>query len=626
MQPAGSDFDDPRLSAFCSRLLPELFHGIEHTADVWRRDPFDVSGIHANARTVFARLVEQALASDRTTGRLLLLQGEPGAGKTHLMRAFRNKVHHEGTGLFAYMQMTSSSRYYDRYILQKLVESLEQPYDLPDEPRSSLTLLSNALANRLPGGHKAVKQQLLDADPHGTHGGPVSDIANQLTDELVDELDADPDVIRALLLLQVGRPSVTRRVVKFLRAEALSAHDRKVLGGVAPRDDEEAPAQMIEQLRELISRCMGRCLVVCADQLEDIYNLDEAGDRFAHAMNVLKTVAEMPGTVVVVSCLEEFYVHLRSHLTRSVVDRLEHDPAPMLLNGERNPDEVTQLVQQRLQALYTAAEIDNPDELFPFVPAQMHLYAGQTTRNVLNDCLKFREAAIELGRVPDMQEVFDLIEEGPPPISELDAPVRHVQQTWNDDKTEPVSVPEVEDDLMQVLCESIEACASEFGPYVAFEVQRVHEDQIRVYTRGFEEDPPPMLVALCDKDPRGGALAAQIDRAKLAAGTLPLVLVRSASFPVDPATMASQRVASVLDAGGRAVVVTDSDWRSMIGLQKFHREYGDDLQLWRAFLQAETPLRRLASIRRILSLDRLRLPSADAPPRPPDTEELKMIR
>ena len=81
MQPVDSDIDDPRLAAFCSRRLPELFHGIEHTADVWRRDPFDVPGIHANARTVFGRIVEQALASDRTTGRILLLQGEPGAGQ-----------------------------------------------------------------------------------------------------------------------------------------------------------------------------------------------------------------------------------------------------------------------------------------------------------------------------------------------------------------------------------------------------------------------------------------------------------------------------------------------------------------------------------------------------------------
>ena len=619
--------EDPRLQAFCSRLLPELFHGVEHTADVWRRDPFDVPGIHANARSVFFRIVEQSLGTDRTTGRLLLLQGEPGAGKTHLMRTFRNKVHQDETGLFAYMQMTSTSRNYERYILQKVVESLEQPYDSPIGPhatlrgdtRSSLVLLSNALADRLPGGHDEVKQQLLDAES-------LEEVAHRLTDALVDELDADPDLIRSLLLLQVGRPSITRRVVKFLRAEALSDYDRSLLGGMAAREEEEAPMLMLDQLRELIRRCMGRSLVICADQLEDIYNLEEAGERFSTAMTILKSLAEMPGTVVVVSCLEEFYVHLRASLSRSVVERLEQDPAPMVLIGERNPDEVTLLVEQRLRQLYLEAGVDNPEPLFPFVPAQMHLYAGQTTRNVLNDCLRFREAAYEVQRVPDMQEVFDLIEEGPPAITELQAPVRRVQQNWNDDKSRPHAVPEDEDELLRLLCVSIEACAAEFGPFVTFEVQPVSDEHIRVVGRGFEEDPPPLLVALCEADPQGGSLAAQIDRARLSAGSDRCILVRSASFPVDPATMASQRVSAVLDDGGRAVVVTDTDWRHMVALQQFQRKHAADVGLYRAFLRAETPLRRLASLRRILTLDRLRLPAEDAPPRPPDTEELQMIR
>ena len=549
MHPAKDIPEDQRLKVFCSGLMPELFHGVEHTADVWRRDPYDVPGIHANARSVFARIVEHANISDRTTGRLLLLQGEPGAGKTHLMRAFRNKVHRDGTALFAYMQMTSSSHHYDRYILQKVVESLEQPYDLPENPKSSLTMLSDALSDRLREGREAVKEQLLAA------GANLEAVANRFTDELVDDLDADPDLVRAVLLLQLGRPSVTRRVVKFLRAEALSAHDREVLGGMAPREVEEAPTMMIGQLRELIHRVMNRVLVVCADQLEDIYNLDEAGERFAQAMTVLKTVAEMPGTVVVVSCLQEFYIQLKSALSRSVVERLEQDPAPILLIGERNPDEVTQLVERRLTHLYEVAGVENPEPLFPFVPAQMHLYAGQTSRHVLNDCLRFREAAMELQRIPDMQEVFDLVEEGPAPITELQAPIRRVQQAWNDDKSRPHVVPEDVSDLMRLLCSSIEACAAEFGPFVTFEAQPISDEHIRIWGRGFEEDPPPMMVALCEADPQGGALAAQIDRARLASGGDRCVLVRSASFPVDPASKPTPFVVIPTDSipGCRAI-------------------------------------------------------------------------
>ncbi len=612
--------EDPRLQAFCSRLVPELFHSVEHTADVWRRDPMDVPSIHAVARSVFARMVGQAATSDRTTGRLLLLQGEPGAGKTHLMRAFRNKVHREGTALFAYMQMTSSSRRYDRYILQKFVESLEQPYDAPDDPRPSLILLSNALANRLPGGSRGVKEALLTA------GDALGRVAGDLADQLVDQLDADPDLILALLLLQLGKPSVNRRVIKFLRAESLSEHDRTVLCGIAPREEEAAPAMMIDQLRELVRRCMDRCLVICADQLEDIYNLDEAAERFAHAMTVLKTLSEMPGTIVVVSCIEEFYDQLKSALPRSVKERLEQDPPPTVLVGERSPDEVTALVERRLAVLYAEAETTSADPLYPFVETQMSLYANQTTRHVLNDCLRFREAAIDLQRVPSLEEVLSLTGREAEPITELQAPVRRVQAAWNDDKSQPHLVPENPAELLRLLARSIEACAREFGPFVAFDVQPIHEEHIRVWGRGFEEDPQPMFVALCEADPASGQLAAQIDRALQASGTDRCVLVRSASFPVDPDSMAAQRVSRVMDAGGRPVIVTDTDWRQMVALQAFQRRFSGDQGLYQAFLRAETPLRRLPSLRRLLGLDRLRLPADDAPPRPPDTEELQMLR
>ena len=89
-----------------------------------------------------------AHADDGHVGRIMLLQGQPGSGKTHLMRAFRTQVHRQGLAVFGYMQMTSSSRRYDRYVLQKLVESLEQPHDADEGPASTLQWLSDALAAR----------------------------------------------------------------------------------------------------------------------------------------------------------------------------------------------------------------------------------------------------------------------------------------------------------------------------------------------------------------------------------------------------------------------------------------------------------------------------------------------
>src|SRR5690349_16412447 len=119
---------DPRIAAFCSPDGPAVFHAVAHSHEVYRADPFDVETIHEEARGAFRRLVEQATAPPGLPyGRILLLKGEAGCGKTHLMRAFRNWAHAQGRGYCGYMQMSTSAGHYGRYALNNLIDSLDKP-------------------------------------------------------------------------------------------------------------------------------------------------------------------------------------------------------------------------------------------------------------------------------------------------------------------------------------------------------------------------------------------------------------------------------------------------------------------------------------------------------------------
>ena len=95
--------------------------------------------------------------------------------------------------------------------------------------------------------------------------------------------------------------------------------------------------------------------MICVDQLEDVFDLDEAAIKFRRAMATLcDIVSRLPSAIVVIACLDNFYDQLKKLLTRPIVDRVENDPPPVELGGLCNLDEVENLIGQRLKFLYEA--------------------------------------------------------------------------------------------------------------------------------------------------------------------------------------------------------------------------------------------------------------------------------
>ena len=84
---------DPRLAAFLSPSCPEVFHSIATPNAIWKADPYDVETIHAEARAAFEHLLNRAgRTPPPPSGAVMVLLGEAGSGKTHLMRAFRTRA------------------------------------------------------------------------------------------------------------------------------------------------------------------------------------------------------------------------------------------------------------------------------------------------------------------------------------------------------------------------------------------------------------------------------------------------------------------------------------------------------------------------------------------------------
>jgi hypothetical protein len=608
--------EDPRLAAFRSPQALEAFHSVCQKDQVWRRDVFDVHDIHEPAREAFYTTLERAISPPETSyGHLLLLLGEAGSGKTHLMRAFRSYVHGNRLGYCGYLQMTTATENYGRYVLANLIDSLDDPYFEGEIDRSGLMTLSNALVASAGLISPEVVERLRTGEM------PAMDLA-RLTVEIADRFVSDkrfghldPDVLRAVCYLQRDDSRLKSRVLKFLRCEPLGEFDKSYIPGLEPRLHDHHPQQMVEQLGRLMWALERKSLVLLVDQMEDMANFDfdpgRAAVRFRRAVQTISAMSgAIPSSVFVVSCLEDFYQHLRDQLTGSARDRLEQDPEPVRLTATRTAEEVKKIVEYRLGAIYAAAGIESADPWFPFPPEFLAQLAGLRTRDVLDRCRKFRVEG-------------DGSHESAASVPAAPAPAFDLKQAWNDFRTSYKSnVPESDELQAEVLAAAIATCHLDLPDGPQFTVE-LDERQLIVgmtvgviggivgrLPAGGDSTSAKLLVAMCNKTAQGGHLARQVGELQKSAGDRIPVIVRSSEFPADPRSRIAGILSEFQKAGGRRASVEDSHWRMLLALEQFHTEHSGDPH-YAAWRQSDRPLASLKPLIDILHLDRL---SADASP------------
>ncbi len=599
---------DPRLAVFCSALGPEVFRSVCHRHEIWREDPFDVPTIHEEARDVFARLLNLATTPPATAaGRTLLILGESGAGKTHLMRVFRNHVHSRRLGYCGYLQMTSATDDYGRYVLSNLIDSLDQPYYESHSESSGLMCLSDALVE-IPSSVLRKERESLREDRFDDR--QLAKFIAHIADHIIEDeryAGCDVHLVQALLYLQRNEPRIKSRVLSYLRCEDLSEADRSVLGGMVPRTD---PERTIETLGRLMEALQGVSLVVCVDQLEDMAHLDRDAERFRRAVGTVCALAErVPSSLFIISCLEDLYPPLKRSLTRSFIDRLERDPEPLKLHSLRSWDEIVGLVGQRLRFLYESADVefDENDPTYPIPRAALEQITNIRTRDVLDWCRTYRNRMIDgLDVAADRPDPA----EGAVDSGDLDEQIIHLTQLWNDclaDHREPP--PDEDGRLGALLSWAVSHVSRELDTGHRF-LTTNDEGKCTVKVQGDSGILESLKIGLCNKSPLGGALSRQVEEIQSWAGDDVPVLVRSTDFPDNPKTKIAQQIAAVVAVGGRRIVVEDSDWRAMRALQTFLVQYETEPG-FADWLKTERPLAQLKSLREMLDLDALSvLPSA----------------
>jgi AAA ATPase domain/Helicase HerA, central domain len=587
----------PRMAAFLAPASPEVFHSIATPNTIWKADPYDVETIHAEARAAFEHLLYRAgRTPPPPAGAVLVLLGEAGSGKTHLMRAFRTRAHEQGSGYCGYLQMTCEAGNYARYMLNNLIDGLEQPY-APDGPtRTGLARLSGALLESVPG------LSGVDIDAFRTGESEVDPAL--LVDDSADRLQTAPrfrgcdlELLRVMLHLQRNDNRVHKRALMWLRCQEMGPRDLDWIGGAVPRSDGAEPMRMLQQLARLTHAVHEVPLVLLIDQLEDMANQSAPVDRFLKVIDAITAFTDtIPNTVVVLACLEDYFKTNLDKLNRAKQDRVVRDPEPIRLLGNRTLDEIREMTARRLAHLYDTAEVnaDPADLIYPFRDDHLFGLNNLRTRDALDFLRRHHQHCITVGRWEEPQ--------GSPILAPV-AAEHDLDALWNDFRAAfTATVPDEEEALARVLAESIRRGTSELPEGFYLECAPPDGRYLEVEIHKPDNGVDKRLAAVCNAHTRGTAFGKQIAELEERAGENAIAVVRTTDFP--KAGKVIKHIAGMLKRDGEKVVVADAEWRCMLAFEAFRAAYEQrpDFGAWQ---KAARPLSELASLQKILRLSKL---------------------
>ena len=574
------------------RLSAAFEHSITWEDDLWRADPVDVEAIHAPARRKFAELLDAVTAERGSAGqaRILLFHGQSGAGKTHLIRALRTTAHRASKAYFGYAQMTPDVANYADYYLRRLVNSLEKPYDPDRGGESGLARLTNHMVGDKSVLEPAALEKLREAK---LNEAQLAKMVLELSDEIVASpklmgQNLDINIVRALLYLQRCDPRIDQRVRQYLYGRQLTDLSVEAVAALDPNTGEGRAFEIIESLGRLMWTVDRAALVFCIDQVEDLRFFDDYQERFQKAARDLIQLANrVPTSIVLVSCLGDFYGKVRETLTQSYVDRIEKS-GPVPLIETRTAEEARQIIAKRMAHDDGSGPLGDP--ALHFGPEFSEEFGGLSTRRILE---------LAQARVRDQggDEQAAAPQEKPSGfISTLaaalgfgvassadgdDTPDIDFRELWERFMAQSeAEIPPDDQGLLDVLTGALTLAREEWGRALAISIARpeMGEDLPVVdltmrHEKGFNSE---ARIFLCNRPTQGGGFKRQLDRLLPAMMGKNCFMLRASDFPPNKKNQTGQAFRKFRESGGRSLLVPIADWERMMMVREFHTQHRHD--------------------------------------------------
>lgn len=562
--------------------------------DVWAPVRYHVEGLHSDAANMILRGIGEA-DSDESRPLGVVIQGERGVGKTHMLGWTRERVQEAGGYFFLVGDFTGASFWED--VLGAMVEQL-LPFG--DGSRNQLGRLLTGLADRLAIGAGPLREAVTGQLPPSP--GVVSEFIAQLRCTSPSLGMACQDTARALVLLASPALDDQDLGYYFLTSGDFDIADRRRWG---IRSRPKMARLLVSELSRLLAFTGPTVLAV--DQVDAL--IDELSLGGPTLSPVLRQVATgmmsfrdvTRRTLTVLSCLPESWEAVRDQAVDTVADRFR---VARQLRNIPSADVGRLMVEKRFAGDYGKVGFEPPYPSWPIRPEAFSDARYYTARGLLkridahiSSCLD-EQAVMELSSLDDEEAVFprDPVPPCPPggpsgsDFGALDARFASLRSAA--DVSAALS-PQTEDIAMpRLLAAGLEAWVRERGgdndggfvtDPVPGKSPRLHaclrmeldprtERQRRWSFRAIASDSPQAVQSRLRK-------AAEAARLADGAGHR-LFLLRNQPWPTGSAT--EKELAARTDEGAVTVASAEEDLRALAALEEMLAAHNPGLNAWLA--------------------------------------------
>lgn len=515
----------------------------------WQESFQDVPEINHTAFEAIQNSIRAVCRSNQSRG--IVLHGEPGSGKTHLLQRLRFFTQREPRTWFIYLPPFPAPDRFWRHLLERFFYDICQRSKEPGPANSGsseeategpgqgpLTQIEEALTRHLVNNPLGTTRELArwwaEICRQEPAGEPLFRRLEPTFGRLTVQCRLDPDVIRALrhYLAWNNRTAA----YAYLLGRDLPDEELARLGIRQSLDDEDRARQAVFTFCRLAGPAF--TILLAFDQIEGLQlNPDDLDGLRCFARNAVELLGDSENLLILTAVQSYFLAALRTALHSSYYDRLAQDESVLTLLAR---DSARRLIEFRLQTQPELIEIRRADgrrgALWPFAAGEVDAQVpagGVSARQLIRWARHRFDQFVILPPVPQ------------PPAQEAIA--RH----WNERFAEELERPAVrldegiyEDGLLKLW---------QIKPPEGWQVRRSPEKDLQVFLSG-EKEKVGLSISNTESMTSLARRLGRLQRLAAEGRVNRLIFLRDARLPISPTAAVTQQRLKELIRGGMRVI------------------------------------------------------------------------